>query len=76
MNLDKQDLIDLYSFIATVFLLSLIINFHLPELFLCILLLFKPVTKNLLTYAGFSIITLIYLMEVFHHVIPYIERYL
>lgn len=75
-DLDKQELVDLYGLTATIFLLSLIINFHLPELFLCILLLFKPVTKNLLTYAGFSIITLIYLMEVSHHIIPFIERYL
>lgn len=75
-DLDKQDLINLYSLVATVFLLTIIINFHLPELFLCILLLFKPVEKNLVTCSGFAIITLIYLFELSHHVIPYIERYL
>lgn len=75
-DLDKQDLINLYSLVATIFLLTIIINFHLPELFLCILLLFKPVEKNLITYSGFAIITLIYLFELSHHVIPYVERYL
>lgn len=75
-DLDKQDLINLYSLVTTIFLLTIIINFHLPELFLCILLLFKPVEKNLITYSGFAIITLIYLFELSHHVIPYVERYL
>lgn len=75
-DLDKQELIDLYGLVATIFLLTITINFHLPELFLCILLLFKPVTKNLVTYSGFTIITLIYLFELSHHIIPYIERYL
>ena len=75
-DLDKQDLINLYSLVATIFLLTIIINFHLPELFLCILLLFKPVEKNLITCSGFAIITLIYLFELSHHVISYIERYL
>ena len=75
-DLDKQDLINLYSLVATIFLLTIIINFHLPELFLCILLLFKPVEKNLVTCSGFAIITLIYLFELSHHVIPYVERYL
>ena len=76
MKLDKQELVDLYGLVATIFLLTITINFHLPELFLCILLLFKPVSKNLVTYSGFAIITLIYLFELSHHVIPYIERYL
>lgn len=75
-DLDKQELVNLYSLVATIFLLAITINFHLPELFLCILLLFKPVSKNLITYSGFAIITLIYLFELSHHVIPYIERYL
>lgn len=75
-DLDKQELVDLYSLVATIFLLTITINFHLPELFLCILLLFKPVSKNLVTYSGFAIITLIYLFELSHHIIPYIERYL
>lgn len=75
-DLNKQELINLYSLVAIIFLLTIIINFHLPELFLCILLLFKPVTKNLITYSGFTIITLIYLFEFFHHVSPFIERYL
>lgn len=76
MKLDKQELVDLYGLVATIFLLTITINFHLPELFLCILLLFKPVSKNLVTYSGFAIITLIYLFELSHHVIPYIEKYL
>ena len=75
-DLNKQELINLYSLTATIFLLTITINFHLPELFLCILLLFKPVEKNLVTCSGFAIITLIYLFELSHHVIPYIERYL
>lgn len=75
-DLDKQELINLYSLVAIIFLLTIIINFHLPELFLCILLLFKPVSKNLITCSGFIIIALIYLFDLFPHVIPYIERYL
>ena len=61
-DLDKQELINLYSLVATIFLLAITINFHLPELFLCILLLFKPVSKNLVTYSGFAIILTLVLL--------------
>lgn len=64
-----QNYTNYYNFIAAVFFLILLINFHLPELFFCIVLLYIPIKKTIFTHAIFGVMTLFFVYELYSHFI-------